>query len=81
MNKVKVLFLVVLVAVLMIFVMQNWVYPNPPIHFLGFEFLPFPQSVIIFGFFILGFLGGWLTNAFRVKHHKQEAPLEKPKED
>ena len=63
MNKFKALFLAVIGAVLAIFTVQNWHYPNPPIHILGFQFLPLPQPVIIFGFFILGFLAGWVTNA------------------
>ena len=68
MNKFKALWLLVSGALLAIFTIQNWQYPNPPVHFLGFQFLPFPQSVIILGFFALGFLAGWLTNVFRVKN-------------
>jgi uncharacterized integral membrane protein len=80
MNKFKALFLAVIGAVLAIFTVQNWQYPNPPIHILGFQIMPFPQPVIIFGFFILGFLSGWLANAFGVKQRKHEAPSEKAQE-
>jgi uncharacterized integral membrane protein len=80
MNKFKALFLAVIGAVLAIFIYENWSYPNPPVRFLGFEFLPLPVPVIILGCFLLGFLAGWVTNAFGVKQHKHEAPSEKPQE-
>jgi uncharacterized integral membrane protein len=76
MTKFKALWLLVSGALLAIFVIQNWQFPNPPIHFLGFQFLPFPQSVIILGFFVLGFLTGWLTHVFRVRKSQQETPSE-----
>ena len=81
MSKFKAFWLLVFGAVLAIFVVQNWYYPNPPIHFLGFQFLPFPLPVIILGFFLLGFLAGWLINAFGAKVHRHEAPPEKPQEN
>jgi len=76
MSKIKALWLLVCGALLAIFVIQNWQNPNPPVHFLGFQFLPLPQSVIILGFFVLGFLTGWLTHVFKVKKIRQEAPPE-----
>ena len=79
MTKFKALWLLISGALLAIFVIQNWQYPNPPIHFLGFQFLPFPQSVIILGFFVLGFLTGWLTHVFRVKRLQPDAPPEQPR--
>jgi uncharacterized integral membrane protein len=79
MTKFKALWLLISGALLAIFVIQNWQYPNPPVHFLGFRFLPFPQSVIILGFFVLGFLAGWLTNVFRVKRLQPDPPAEQPR--
>jgi len=76
MTKIKALWLLASGALLAIFVVQNWQYPNPPIHFLGFQFLPFPQSVIVLGFFALGFLTGWLAHVFRARRLQQEPPPE-----
>jgi uncharacterized integral membrane protein len=81
MTKMKAVWLLVCGAVLAIFLVQNWQYPDPPLHFLGFQFLPFPRSVIILGFFVLGFLAGWLTCVLRAKKHRQEAPPEQPSEN
>jgi uncharacterized integral membrane protein len=76
MTKFKAFWLLVCGALLAIFTIQNWQHPHPPVHFLGFQFLPFPQSVIILGFFVLGFLTGWVTHVFRVKKSQQEPPPE-----
>ena len=81
MTKIKALWLLASGALLAIFVIQNWQSPNPPVHFLGFRFLPFPQSVIILGFFVLGFLTGWLTHVFRAKKFQAETPPEKARTD
>ena len=80
MSKFKGVVLLVFGAALAVFIVQNWYYPNPPIHFLGFQFLPLPMPVIILGFFLLGFVAGWMINAFAVKVHKQEPPSEPPPE-
>jgi len=76
MTKIKALWLLASGALLAIFVAQNWQYPNPPIHLLGFQFLPFPQSVIVLGFFVLGFISGWLARVFRARRLQQEPPPE-----
>lgn len=78
MTKFKALWLLVIGALLAVFVIQNWQYPNPPIHFLGFHFLPFPQSVIVLGFFALGFLAGWLAHVFTAKKSQPDTPPEQP---
>ena len=78
MSKFKALWLLVVGALLAIFVVQNWYYPNPPIHFLGFRFLPLPQPVIILGFSLLGFLAGWLMCALRAKKRQETLPPEEP---
>ncbi len=80
MSKFKAVVLLVFGAILAVFIVQNWYYPDPPIHILGFQFLPLPMPVIILGFFLLGFVAGWVVNAFRVKVHKHETTLEPPPE-
>lgn len=80
MSRFKAVVLLVFGAVLAIFVVQNWYYPDPPIHFLGFQFLPLPMPVIILGFFLLGFIAGWVINAFGFKAPKHEASSEPPPE-
>ncbi len=67
-------------ALLTIFIIQNWQQPSPPVQFLGYQFLPLPQSVIILGFFLVGFLAGWLTHVFLVRKSQQEIPPEQPRE-
>jgi uncharacterized integral membrane protein len=76
MTKIKALWLLGSGALVTIFVIQNWQQPNPPVQFLGFHFLPFPQSIIILGFLVLGFLAGWLAHVFRVKKIQPESPPE-----
>jgi uncharacterized integral membrane protein len=79
MTKIKAVWLLGSGALVTIFVIQNWQQPNPPIQFLGFHFLPFPQSVIVLGSLVLGFLAGWLAHVFRVKKAQPESPPEQPK--
>jgi|UniRef100_A0A7V6A3X0 uncharacterized integral membrane protein len=80
MTKVKALGFLVVGALLTIFIVQNWQQPNPPVQFLGYHILPLPQSVLILGFFLLGFLAGWVTHVFIVKKYRQEMPPEHPGE-
>jgi uncharacterized integral membrane protein len=80
MNKMKAFGLLVVGALLTIFIVQNWQQPSPPVQFLGYQFLPLPQSVIILGFFLLGFLAGWVTHVFIVRKSQQETPPEQPRE-
>ncbi len=81
MTKFKAIVLLVCGAALAIFIAQNWQYSNPPLHFLGFQFLPFPLSAIILGFFLVGFLTGWLACVLRAKKQRQEEPPEPPQEN
>jgi uncharacterized integral membrane protein len=78
MSKIKALWLLVVGALLAIFTVQNWYYPNPPIHFLGVRFLPLPQPVIIMGFALLGFVAGWVACALRAKKRQDAPPPEEP---
>ena len=80
MTKMKALGLLVVGALLTIFIIQNWQQPSPPVQLLGFHFLPLPQSVIILGFLLLGFLAGWVTHVFIVKKSQQEIPADQPRE-
>jgi uncharacterized integral membrane protein len=78
MTKFKTVMLLIFGAALAIFIVQNWQYPNPPLHFLGFQLLPFPQPAIILGFFLAGFLAGWLACLLRGKKLRQEELPEPP---
>ena len=74
MTKMKALGLLVVGALLTIFIIQNWQQPTPPVQFLGYQFLPLPQSVIILGSLLLGFLAGWVAHVFMVRKSQQEFP-------
>ena len=76
MNRFKMLWMLICGAILAVFVIQNWQYPSPPVQFLGFHFLPLPQSVIIVGCLALGFGVGWLTHIFTSKRSQQEPSLD-----
>ncbi|MGQ9688112.1 MAG: LapA family protein [Desulfobaccales bacterium] len=81
MTKVKVVALLAFGAALAIFTVQNWQYPTPPVHFLGFQFLPLPMSLIILGFFGVGFLAGFLTCVVRAKRRAPEEAPAPPQEE
>jgi uncharacterized integral membrane protein len=81
MSKFKGLWLLVIGALLAIFLVENWHYPDPPIQFLGFRFLPLPHALVMLSCFILGFLGGYLAHAFRVRKQKHEVIPEPPQKD
>ena len=76
----KALGLLVIGALLTIFIVQNWQQPSPPVHFLGYQFLPLPQSVIILGFLLLGFLAGWVTHVLVARKSQQEITTEQHRE-
>lgn len=80
MSKAKGLILLLAVVLLAIFLVENWHYPDPPIQFLGFRFLPLPHALIMLSCFILGFLGGYATYAWRQRHPKPETASQSPKE-
>jgi uncharacterized integral membrane protein len=80
MTKMKALGLLIIGALLTIFIIQNWQQPSPPVQFLGYQFLPLPQAVIILGFLLLGFLAGWLTHVFMASKSQQETPPEQHRE-
>jgi uncharacterized integral membrane protein len=80
MTKMKALGFLIVGALLTIFIVQNWQQPSPPVRFLGYQFLPLPQAVIILGFLLLGFLAGWVTHVFIVKKSQQEITPEHPGE-
>ncbi len=80
MTKMKAIGFLVVGALLTIFIVQNWQQPSPPVQFLGYQFLPLPQAVIILGFLLLGFLAGWVTHIFIVRKSQQENQPEPPRE-
>lgn len=80
MSKAKGLLLLVVVVLLAIFLVENWHYPDPPIQFLGFRFLPLPHALIMLSCFALGFLGGYAAHAWRLRQPKGETAPETLKE-
>ena len=76
MTKIKAIGLLIVGALLTIFIIQNWQQPTPPVQFLGYQFLPLPQAVIILGFLLLGFLAGWVTHVVIVNKSQRETPPE-----
>jgi len=74
MTRMKGLGFLIIGALLTIFIVQNWQHPTPPVQFLGYQFLPLPQAVIILGSLLLGFLAGWLTHVLIVRRSQQENP-------
>jgi uncharacterized integral membrane protein len=80
MTKMKAIGLLVVGALLTIFIIQNWQQPSPPVQFLGYQFLPLPQAVIILGCLLLGFLAGWVTHVFVVRKSQHENLPGQPRE-
>ncbi|MEW6387331.1 MAG: LapA family protein [Thermodesulfobacteriota bacterium] len=72
MTKFRGLLLLILSLLLLIFAMENWHYPSPPVKFLGLTFLPIPQALIIYSCFLMGFLAGWLAHARKAKKQKKD---------
>lgn len=72
--KTKALWLLAAGAVLVIFAVQNWHYPDPPLHFLGFRFPPLPFALIVYSCFLLGFVSGWLAHSWKTKRRKPADP-------
>ena len=75
MTKLKVLFWLLLIAVLVTFALENAV-PGPQLKLLRHELGNPPVFITIYGAFIVGFLVGWLTHFLQTKKRKraQEAP-------
>jgi uncharacterized integral membrane protein len=70
MHKVRTAVFLFLFALLVVFTYQNWVTPEPKIQFLTFTLPPIPNSLVIFGSFLIGFVAGWLFHALRLKRAK-----------
>lgn len=81
MNKVKALFLLLLGVLLMDFAVENAL-PGNPLKLFGFELGRPPIFLLIYACLGLGFLGGWLAHALKVKKRKRAAAaglaVEKP---
>jgi uncharacterized integral membrane protein len=89
MSRFKLLLFLAVCVLLVIFAMENWKYPNPPITFLGLAFLPLPHPLIIYTCLAMGFVAGYLACALKIKRERreaqaasqaQESPPEKPAE-
>lgn len=72
MTKFKVLLLLLVVALLATFAWENAL-PGPQLKLLRLELGNPPVFLLVYGAFILGFLGGWLAHALRVKRKKRAA--------
>jgi uncharacterized integral membrane protein len=73
MNKAKGLLLLLLGALLVLFARENWHQPQPALKLLGFEILPLPLSLLIYGCLVLGFAAGWLAHALRLRKQRRAA--------
>lgn len=81
MSKAKGLGLLLVAVLLAIFLVENWHYPDPPIQFLGFRFLPLPHALVMLSCFVLGFLGGYALHAWRSRQEKPEVPSPTPSKE
>ncbi|MDP3182936.1 MAG: hypothetical protein Q8M54_08995 [Desulfobaccales bacterium] len=78
MTKLKVFLLLLLGILLTLFARENWHYPQPAVKLFGFDLLPLPQSLIIYGCLLLGFFSGWLAHALKIRKQKRAAAAPKP---
>ena len=72
MTKLKVLFWLLVGAILVTFALENAL-PGPQLKLLRQELGQPPVFIVIYGTFILGFLAGWLTHFLRMKKKKRAA--------
>lgn len=72
MNKLKVLFWLLVGVILVSFALENAL-PGPPLKLLRNELGNPPAFALIYGAFILGFLAGWLSHFLRMKKKKRAA--------
>jgi uncharacterized integral membrane protein len=73
MSRLKGLLLFILGGLLLLFALQNWSPPNPPVKMFGYEILPLPQGLIIYVCLLLGFVAGWLGHGMRLRKKKRSA--------
>ncbi|MFZ5453006.1 MAG: hypothetical protein ACOZF2_14210 [Thermodesulfobacteriota bacterium] len=72
MTKLKILFWLLVGAILVTFALENAL-PGPPLKLLRQELGNPPVFTVIYVAFILGFLAGWLAHFLRVKKKKRAA--------
>jgi uncharacterized integral membrane protein len=79
MTKLKGLLLLLLGALLVDFAVENAL-PGPQIKLFRFELGKLPIFLFVYGSVLIGFLGGWLARALKVRRQKRAAALalEKP---
>jgi uncharacterized integral membrane protein len=73
MSRLKGVMLFLLGILLVLFAQQNWSHPDPPVKLFGFEILPLPQGLIIYGCLLLGFVAGWLGHGWRLRKKRRAA--------
>jgi uncharacterized integral membrane protein len=74
MTKAKGLLLLLVGVLLVDFAVEN-VLPSPTLKLFRFELGKLPIFLIVYGGLIIGFLGGWLSHALKVKKKKRAAAL------
>ena len=78
MTKLKGLLLLLLAALLVDFAVENAL-PSPTLKLFRFDLGKLPTFLIVYGSLLIGFLGGWLEHALKIKRQKRAALLaEKP---
>lgn len=79
MTKLKILFWLLLVALLVTFALENAL-PGPQLKFLRLELGHPPVSLVMYGAFIVGFLSGWLAHVLKVRKKKRAASAQEKSE-
>jgi len=74
MTKLKGLLLLLLGALVVDFAVEN-VLPSPNLKLFRFDLGKLPTFLIVYGSCAIGFLGGWLGHALKVKRQKRAALL------
>jgi uncharacterized integral membrane protein len=79
MTKLKGLLLLLVGAILVIFAVENAL-PSPALKLFKFDLGKLPIFALIYGSFVIGFLGGWLGHLLKAKKQRRAAALavEKP---
>jgi len=78
-SKIKLVLWLLVLGLLLVFAVENWHYPNPPLRLLRLEIPPLPQSLIIYTCLVIGFLAGWFSHVLRIKRELREAEAEAEK--
>jgi uncharacterized integral membrane protein len=72
MSNLKVVFLIILAAVLVIFAIENS-QPSPEIKFLKYQLGILPTFLLAYISLAVGLVVGWVTHGLRIRRKRQEA--------